>query len=211
MLSPEVSEFLEDFKPRTHAVVFYDSPEKKHDLLFSHMKFGAQKNQGLAYVYSEEDSLHVQDGMRRYGIDVDGLKARNRLELSNYNRVYIVDGKVDIPEVMNKFAELAKKYQRMGLDGLRAAAEMSCFFREDKIKDLIAYEYALHRKLAFPAEGICAYSIFDLSKSGYLEMIMPLVRAHDPVILAGPRESLILEPEKVEDKDVEEAMRIKLT
>jgi hypothetical protein len=210
MLAPEISEFLEDFRPKTHAVVFYDAPEKKHDLLFSHLKFGAEKNEGLAYVYSEENSFQIQDGMKKSGIDVDGLKAKNRLALNNYNRVYIVDGKVDIPDVMNKFADLSNKYISMGLDGMRASAEMSCFFNEDKVKELIQYEYALHRILSFPAEGICAYNIFDLNKSGSLGMIMPLVRAHDPVILAGPKESLLLEPEKVEDKDIEETMKIKI-
>jgi hypothetical protein len=39
---------------------------------------------------------------------------------------------------------------------------------------------------------------------------MSLLRAHDPVILAGPKESLILEPEKVEDKDLEDTMKIKI-
>jgi len=210
MLSPAVSEFLEDFKPKTHAVVFYDAPEKKHDLLFNHLKFGAEKNEGLAYVYSEENSFEIQDGMKRIGIDVDGLKAKNRLALNNYNRVYIVDGKVDIPDVMSKFADLSKKYLSMGLDGMRASAEMSCFFKEEKVSELIQYENALHRKLDFQAEGICGYNIFDLSNSGSLGMIMPLVRAHDPVIFAGPKESLILEPDKVEEKDVEETMKIKI-
>lgn len=211
MLSPEVSEFLEVFRPKTHAVVFYDSPDKKHDLLFSHLNYGAARDEGLAYVYSEEDSFQVQNGMKKFGIDVDGLKARNRLQINNYNRVYIVDGKVNVPDVMKKFAELARKYQAMGLRGMRAAAEMSCFIKENKVKDLISYEYALHRKLAFEAEGICGYNIHELSRSGNLGLVMPLVRAHDPVILAGPNQSLILEPEKVEGKDVEDALKVKVT
>lgn len=210
MLSPEVSDFLEDFRPKTHAVVFYDSADKKHDLLYSHLKYGAEKDEGLAYVYSEEDSFQVQSGMRKFGIDIDSLKARNRLQINSYNRVYIIDGKVNVPNVMSKFADLARMYQSMGLRGMRAAAEMSCFFKENKVKDLIAYEYALHRKLGFDAEGICAYNIHELSESGNLGLVMPLVRAHDPVILAGPNQSLILEPEKVEDRDVENSMKVRL-
>ena len=211
MLSPEISEFLSDFKPKTHAVVFYDTAERKRELMFNHLRFGAEKNEGLAYVCSEEHPLQIQEEMKGFGIDVANLRERNRLLINNYNRVYIVDGQVNIPDVMTAFGDLAKKYQSMGLDGMRAAAEMSCFFKEEKVKELIAYEYAMHRKLAFQAEGICGYNIFDLSKSGYLGMIMPLVRAHDPVMLIGPNQSLLLEPEKVEEKQVEETMKIKMT
>ena len=208
MLKPEISEFLSDFKPKTHAILFYDNQDNKHDLLFNHLKFGAESNQGLAYVCSEEKPLEIQQEMREFGIEVDALRERNRLTINNYDRVYIVNQQVDIPTIMGTFADLSKKYRSMGLDGTRAAAEMSCFFKEGKVKELIDYEYALHRKLAFPAEGICAYNIFDLVHSGKLETIMPLVRAHDPVIIAGPTEGLILEPDKVKPNRVEAAMQI---
>lgn len=79
------------------------------------------------------------------------------------------------------------------------------------MKELIDYECALHRKFSFPAEGICAYNIFDLVHSGNLDTIMPLVRAHDPVILAGPMEALVLEPDKVERGEVEAAMQIRVS
>ncbi len=210
MLSTEISEFLAEFRPRTHAVVFYHSREKKRDLLFGHLKYGAENNAGLAYVCSEETPLQIQIGMKEFGIDVEGLKMRNRLTINNYNRIYIVDGKVDVPSIIDAFGDLSKKYSSMGLKGMRASAEMSCFLKEQKVKEMIMYEYALHRKFDFPAEGICGYNIFDLSNAGCLEMIMPLVRAHDPEILTGPKECLLLEPDKVEDKDVEETMKIKL-
>ena len=210
MISAEISEFLEEFRPRTHAVAFYDTQKNKHELLFKHLKFGAESNEGLAYVCSEERPQEIRQEMQAFGIDVEGLQARNRLLISKYDRIYIVDGEVNIPNIMGAFSDLSSRYRSMNLDGMRAAAEMSCFFEEGKVKELIDYEHALHRRFSFEAEGLCAYNIFDLSRSGNLGMIMPLVRAHDPVILTGPKESLILEPEKVESKDIEEAMKIKL-
>ena len=208
MLKPEISEFLSDFKPKTHAIVFYDNQDNKHDLLFNHLKFGAENNQGLAYVCSEQRPLEIQKEMKEFGLDVDTLRARNRLLINNYDRIYIVNQEVNIPTIMGAFSDLSKKYVSMGLDGMRAAAEMSCFFKEKKVKELIDYENALHRKLAFPAEGLCAYNIFDLVRSGKLGMIMSLVRAHDPVILAGPTGGLILEPDRVEPGEIEAAMQI---
>jgi hypothetical protein len=210
MISADVSNFLADFRPKTHAIVFYDSLENKRDLLFSHLKFGADHDEGLAYVCSEERPERIIEHMNNFGINTKDLRDRNRLTVNNYNRIYIVDGLVNISNIMNAFAELSTKYVAMGLRGMRASAEMSCFFNEGKVKELMAYEYALHRKFAFPAEGICAYNILDLIKSDQFGLVMDLVRAHDPVIIFGPKDTLILEPEKVGKKEFEETMKVRL-
>lgn len=130
MLSPEISGFLADFKSKTHAIVFYDNRDDKQDILFNHLKFGAENNQGLAYVCSEERPLEIQKEMREFGIEVDSLRERNRLAINNYDRIYIVNHQVNIPTIMSTFADLSRRYVSMGLDGMRAAAEMSCFFKE---------------------------------------------------------------------------------
>jgi hypothetical protein len=151
------SGFLADFKPKTHAIVFYDNQD---DILFNHLKFGAESNQGLAYVCSEERPLEIQKEMRKFGIEVDALRERNRLAINNYDRIYIVNHQVNIPTIMSAFADLSRKYISMGLDGMRAAAEMSCFFKEGKVKELIDYEYAPHRKFSFPAEELSVSDLF---------------------------------------------------
>ena len=209
MLSREVSEFLSKFSSGTHAVVFYDDLEKKREILFSHLKFG-ERNQGLAYVCSEESPQQIREQMKRFGIDADRLRTSGRLGISNYDEIYIVDQKVNVARIATAFSEMAEKYRLMGLEGLRASAEMSCFFREGKIKDLLMYEYSLHRRFGFQAEGICAYNIHDMERSGHLETIMPVIRAHETVILAGPNASVVLEPHNIEDKDFEKAMEIEI-
>src|SRR5579875_68917 len=133
MISPVISEFLADFKPKTHVIVFYDTPENKQQILFNHMKFGATGNDGLAYVCSEERPPKIREEMVDFGLDVEALRTRNRLTINDYNRIYIINGEVNIPNIMNAFAELSRKYSSMNLDGLRAAAEMSCFFHEGKV------------------------------------------------------------------------------
>jgi hypothetical protein len=210
MLSPEISEFLADFRRSTHAILFYDTDENKRDVLFSHLKYGERGNEGLAYVCSDENPQQIRHGMKEFGIDADGLRSRGRLVINNYDSVYIVNGEVNISRIAGQFTELAEKYVASGLAGMRAAAEMSCFFKNDMVKELITYENALHRKLSLPAEGICAYNVRELSRRNELGIIMPMVRAHDPVIMTGPNQSLLLEPEKVEEKQVEETMKIRL-
>jgi hypothetical protein len=209
MITREINEFLSDFRSHAHLILFYYEPEAKREILFSHLKFGEEK-QGLAYVCSEENPQQIRGGMKKFGIDADGLRTRGKLAISNYDEIYLVDHVANIAKIMTAFSEMTEKYRLMGLDGMRAAAEMTCFFREDKVKELMAYEYALHRRLRFPAEGICAYNIREMQSSGCLETIMPMIRAHDTVILAGPNESLLLDPVKVEQDEVEEAMQIEI-
>lgn len=124
--------------------------------------------------------------------------------------MYIVQGEVNNAKIMRSFAEMTLKYTMMGLDGLRAAAEMSCFFRENKMKELLAYEYMLHRRFGFPAEGICAYNIREMQSSGQLGVIMPILRAHSTVIMAGSDDTLVLDSINVENEDVERTMKVEL-
>ena len=200
MLNPHLSDFLSDFKKGTHAVLFYDTPENKREVLFNHLKYGHEGNEGLAYVCSEENPHQIRGEMMTFGLDADNMRSRNRLEKNNYDSVYIEDGEVNIPKIAGKFKDLAESYAASGLNGLRAAAEMSCFFQYHKEKELMSYEYALHRRLSMPAEGICAYNVRELTERNQLGLVMDLVRAHDPVIFTGPVGSLILSQRKSKGK-----------
>jgi hypothetical protein len=209
LLSPEVRDFLSNFEARTHAILFYDSQETKRELLFNHLKFG-QGRQGQAYVCSEENPNQIREEMDVFGLDAKTVRGNDRLMIANYDDVYIVNGEVDIPGIIGKFAGMVDTYKSRGFNGMRGAAEMSCFFQKDKVKELIAYENALHRKFSFAAEGICAYNILEMGKAGCLDLIMSLVRAHDPIIFASPNGYLIRKPEKIEEKHVELIMQVRI-
>jgi len=209
LLSPEVRDFLSRFEARTHAVLFYDNQETKRELLFSHLKFG-QDRQGQAYVCSEESPDQIREEMAAFGLDTKTFRGNNRLMIANYDDVYIVKGEVDIPRIIGKFASMVDTYKSRGFKGMRGAAEMSCFFQHGKVNELIAYENALHRKFSFAAEGICAYNILEMGKSGCLDLVMSLVRAHDPIIFASPNGYLIRKPDKVEERHVEMIMQVQI-
>lgn len=203
MLDGIVNEFLSRFDPGSHVVLFYNDKKSKHDLLFTHLKFG-ENSQGLAYVCSEETPSMIRQEMQSFGLDTITVHGTSKLMISNYDEIYIVNGEVDIPTIIGKFAWMADACRNRGLTGLRAAAEMSCFFKHGKIEELVAYEKALHKRLMFKAEGICAYNITEISSQGYLDVVMPLVRAHDPVIFATPNGYLIMKPSKVGNKQIEQ-------
>ena len=198
-----VNDFLSRFDPGSHVVLFYNDQKSKHELLFTHLKYG-EHSQGLAYVCSEESPSLIRQEMQKFGLDTNSVKGTDKLTISNYDEIYIENGEVDIPAIIGKFAGMVDACRNRGLNGLRAAAEMSCFFKHGKIEELVAYERALHRRLMFKAEGICAYNITEISSQGYLDVVMPLVRAHDPVIFATPNGYLIMKPSKVGNKHIEQ-------
>jgi len=152
--------------------------------------------------------MQIREEMIHFGLDANTVKGRERLAIANYDDVYIVNGAVDIPGIIGRFAKMVDSYKALGLNGLRAAAEMSCFFQKSRVEELIAYEVALHRKLSFAAKGICAYNILEMGRSGSLDLVMNLVRAHDPVIFGSPNGYLFVKPEKVEKKHVGMVMQV---
>ncbi len=69
MLKPLISEFLSDFKPKTHAIVFYDNQENTHDLLFNRSSVQRAIRALLTFVLSK-DRLRFKE-MKEFGTDVD--------------------------------------------------------------------------------------------------------------------------------------------
>lgn len=85
MLDSQISEFLANFRRGTHAVLFYDTPENKREVLFNHLKYGHQGNEGLNYICSEETTQQIRMGMKKFGIDADNMRSKNRLTINNYD------------------------------------------------------------------------------------------------------------------------------
>ena len=204
MISHDVARELDGMPPGTHAVLVYDSEERKQDALFTHLKVGGRYDD-LVYVCSEETPAEVESAMRTFGIDVDERKRERSLTVKNYDEVYIVKGKVDPPAIIKGFSDLTYDDIQRGY-GMRASAEMSCFFDNKKVPELVKYENDLHRKFAFPAMGLCGYSLVKMVNTGNLEAFWPIINAHALVIMTGPNGSFALKPEEIEPKDVEKTM-----
>ncbi|HUH82907.1 MAG TPA: MEDS domain-containing protein [Nitrososphaerales archaeon] len=209
MSHSQVAEAVRGMPTGTHAVLVYDSQKNKRDVLFDHLKLGVKTN-GLVYACSEESPGEIRRELADEGVDVGGLEGKGVLSVKNYDDVYIVDGEVNIPQIISGFSSLAWGYQRQGLEGIRASAEMSCFFHERKVGELVEYEKALHREFSFPGRGICAYNLTEMVNSGGLELLWPILRAHKLVIMTGPNGSFAMEPEGVTKGDVEGTMGVTL-
>jgi hypothetical protein len=201
----EITAALEEMPSGTHAVLVYDSLENKRDVLFRHLKMGMNR-EGLIYGCSEEAPQEIRQGLESSGVDVGRLEAKGTLMVKNYDEVYIVNGRVDSPKIVDGFSKLAWGYARKGMEGVRAAGEMSCFLREHKVSELLQYERALHQEFSFPGKGICAYDLVEMDTSGNLDALWPILKAHSLVIMTGPKGSFALKPEKIKESDLEAAL-----
>ncbi|MGD2142732.1 MAG: MEDS domain-containing protein [Candidatus Bathyarchaeota archaeon] len=209
LLNDEVTSFIHDMEPTNHIILFYDTKKSKRNILNTYIADGLENEKGGLYVCYEETPDQIRTGMKSFGIDVDKNEKSGKLQIQYYDPFYIENGIVDPLKIINHWQNIYGKMKELGF-GLRGTGELSCFFDEGKVRELLHYEYALHRVLSIPMEAICAYSVPTIVKTGYTEMIMPLIRAHGGAIFTAEGGTMIVEPEEVEKTDVEELLKIQI-
>jgi hypothetical protein len=203
----ELANFFNTIKPRHHIALFYDSEESKRKVIFPFLADGLNRGRGVVYVYSDETPEGIRRGLKAYGVDVEPNERAGNLIMPSYSEWYIENGKVEVLKIMNHWEEAYSRFSERGL-GMRVTGEVTCFFREGKVRDLLRYEYALHKFLRTPMEAICAYGVQTIVETGYTDMIMPLIRAHGKAIFTAEGGIMILEPENIEASDVERLLEI---
>ncbi len=176
---------LKHIRPRDHIVLFYDTIELKHEVLFSYIQDAIQQGEAAIYVCSEEKPKQIEAAMKSFGIDVQENKASGALQILYYTDMYIVDGEFSIDEVMEKWEHHNTEARALGFKGLRVTGEMNCFFKHNLTSELMEYEKALHTILDIPITAICAYSTDTLEKiEKPIGIYSELVKAHGKVLFA---------------------------
>lgn len=205
----EMLKFVSNTKPRDHVLLFYDTLERKYNVLFTFLSAGLASGKGAVYVCSEESPEKIRNEMESYGINVTEEEEAGRLQVRDYDGWYIQEGRVECVKILAGWKETYEDFRKRGLR-LRATGETACFFKHDKVRELLRYEYALHRFFDIPMEAICAFNIKTMVDAGYTEMIMPLVRAHGWAVFTGPGGNMVYEAMNVEDYDVERLLKIRI-
>jgi len=205
----EIDSFIHGIDTTDHILLFYDTQESKRRILYSYLAEGLKQGKGIVYVHTEETPQDIYKGLANHGIDVEPNLASGSILTPKYDEYYIVDGKAEALRMLNKWHETSSYFQSKGL-GFRAAGETSCFFREGKVRELLRYEYALHKVLYIPMDAICAYNLKTIVETGYTDIIMPLVRAHGKAVFTAEGGTMVLEPENVEDTDIEKLLEIQI-
>jgi len=209
MQSEDLSSYFTGVQTHSHDILFYDSIETKNRIIYSYLAAGLRQVEGLVYVCSEEKPKQIEAGMAAHGIEVEpNLKAGN-IAIHTWDEWYIVNGSVDPYRIINNWNEEVARLRSRGL-GLRAVGDVTCFFIQDKVRELLRYEYSLHKILTLPMKVICSYNLKTIVDKGYTDAIMPLVRAHGKAIFTAEGGSILLEPQDVEASDLEKLLDIEI-
>ena len=205
-----ISDVVGEIGAGDHLILFYDTPENKRRVLFDFLQAGLREGSRGVYISTEESPEQIQLAMEEFGIDARACEERGSLILRHYDEWYFRHGRCLPNRILARWAETYDDALEMGLSGLSAVAEMSCFFKHRKIPELLRYENALHRNLQIPAKAICAYSVTSIVNLGYQKLLTPLIQAHGRAILTGPGGVMLHRPDKIKDSDIGRLLQIKM-
>lgn len=208
MQREKLTSFIKQIQPTNHIIMFYDNLETKRRILYDYISDGLAKGKGIIYVCSDESPDEVREGLISFGIDVEPNERSENLLIKN-SEWYIEKGKADTLKIINRMNEAYRKFSEKGL-GMRIMGECSCFFKQNKVRELLRLEYALHKVFTIPIDAICSFNLQSIVDAGYTDMIMPLVRAHGKAIFTAKGGTIIVEPNDVEDTDLERLLDIEI-
>lgn len=203
----EPESFIQDIELYNHIILFYDSPESRNKIIFPYLADGLRKGKGLTYIRSPETEEEIKNGLLANGIDYEPNVNNGIIITKNWDEWYIEDDKVEPLRIIDHWNEILTQFSAKGL-GMRSTGNVDCFFENNKVRDLLKYEYALHKTLTLPMDVICLYDLKNMVDKGYSDMIMPLVRAHGKALFTAEGGTMMLEPQEIEKSDLENLMDI---
>ncbi len=209
LISKELESFIHKFEPHNHLILFYDTLKNKYGILNLFVANGLKNGKGIVYICSDEGPEEVHRDLNSFGFDVETRVKEGILLIRSFDEWYIERGRVEPIKIITRWNKAFDQFNGRGL-GMRVIGETSCFFRQGLVRELMRYEYALHRVLTIPMEAICAYNLKTIVDTGYTDVIMPLIRAHGKAIFTTEGGSMIFEPENIEDTDVEKLLDIEI-
>lgn len=206
-LDEELKNFIRAVKPFDHIGLFYDDVESKRSIAFNYLSYGLETSHGVVYICGEENPDNVRKGLSSLGVDVEPNERSGNLLIKNFHEWYIDGDSTDPYKVMNRLNHIAREFGIKGL-GARVAGELSNFYQEKKVNELLKYEYALNRTIAFPIEVMSIYNLNTIVESGYTDTIMPIVKSQGKAIFASKGKHVLIEPERINEADLEKLLEL---
>jgi hypothetical protein len=177
--------FVRTLQATDHVILFYNDLRDCRQLLFTFLKAGMDKGEAAIYVTGQEMSKQSQKTTDEFGVNVKRYEMINTLKIINYDEWYIIDGKVDIPNIMTIWRKAVDEAKERDFKGVRVCSEMLCFFKHDLADKVLEYENACHRRLEIPMTTICAYDLNALNPLGE-KLFLDLLKAHSHILFAEP-------------------------
>jgi len=156
-LAHEPTRYVRHLKFGDHAVLYYDTENIKREITFSFLEAGLPKGEAVVYIAPERKLDSEIREIQRYGISTDYFR-NEAFTIMSAEEWYLEKGKTQAKTIIDNWATLLKEKQKAGFTGLRGAGEMEVFFHNAKVEELLRYEAALGRQLAFDLCALCIYN-----------------------------------------------------
>lgn len=180
-MNSQVLDFVKNLKAGEHVIFFYTSLKEKREVLFTFLEGGFERGEGAVYIAGQETPKQIREGVKAFGINVKELEKDGVLKIINYDQWYVIEGKVNISNILASWQKAYADALERGLHGLRVCGETTCFFENGKEEELVAYEKAYHRKTKNPITALCAYNINDI-RSLNSNLLLDLIKAHEAAV-----------------------------
>jgi hypothetical protein len=205
----DVSGFIQSIETYNHIILFYDSYETRNRIVYDYLSDGLRQGKGIVYISSEETPDQVEKRLKSHGVEVEPNLRSGNITIHTCDKWYIENGKMEPLRIISHWNNELNRLSSMGL-GMRAYGDVACFFTHDKVRELLRYEYSLHKVLTMPMDVVCGYNLKTIVDKGYTDMIMPLVRAHGKAVFTAEGGSMVLEPQDVEESDLEKLLDLEI-
>lgn len=186
----------------THFCQFYQTKQDLLDILTPYFKTGLENNEYCMWVTSEP--LRVREAKKALEKIVPHLEEyfrKGQIEILDYRRWYIRDGKFRNEEVLNGWLGKYELALKNGFSGMRLTGNTFWLEKKDW-KDFTSYETLVNDVIAkYKMIAICTYST---EKCGINEVVDVMVNHKFALLKRGSQWSII---ESSEQKKMEERLR----
>ena len=154
-----------------HILVAFETPE---ELIEQSLKFLR-----VGLLEMEEDVLLVTDQLPRdnirekiakeWNVDASTLEANGRITLMTFREWHLINDKFDIKRSKTMMTKMVRKSIESGRKGLRSVGNMSPFFSNGMIQELVTWESSSEKQFELPVTSLCAYirdNVEQLDNSG---------------------------------------------
>lgn len=173
---------LQTIEHGNHIIAVYPNKDEKFNEAFAFLKDGLQRNEVAIITTTDLPKEEIRARMRNeWEVNVTELESRGDIIIRTTEEMYFPDGIPNIQRTIALWSTLVENCLSKGKRGMRVFGDMTAFFKNGFIKELLEYESCLDQRFNFPAIGICAYDSKDVNHNITLEQIRQLQQHHNPV------------------------------
>ena len=179
---------LSSMEAGRNAVLFYDDDKTLDKFLFEYVKTGLQKGETVFYWAGIRTVEEVEQRMLGYGIDCDYYKRNGMLQLTSYDDMFLVDGRLDLSNCHKNLFNMVKAIHNGNT--IRLATESNWWILADVFENSLDME-ATHEMIPHNMSVVCSYNIADLMKYVSIYHLAKLMELHNDTLLEAKGSTML--------------------